>query len=79
MSYELRIDGIVSALAERKKIQSIEEVRLALAVVANQAVYLWRELKVSLCNVFIIKYGYLVQKHTDFGLLILQLFLQNYI
>ena len=60
---ELRIDGIVRTSAERKVIDRVEQIGLALAVVTDETVHFRRELQRGLTDVLIIKDGNTFQNH----------------
>ena len=57
MPDHLRIQRGIAAPAERKVINSIEQVCLSLAIRADETVNLWRESQISLHYILIIDYG----------------------
>jgi len=59
------IDAAAVAAAETQEMDGIQHIRLALAVVADEAIQVRREMQLSLRNVLIIKYGKVRQSHFD--------------
>ena len=60
---DLRVDGIVSTLAERQEIHGIEEIRLSHAILPQQAVHLRREFYVGREDVLVIDDGNILEYH----------------
>ena len=63
VGYDLRVDGIVRTLAERQKIDGIEEIRLPHAIMPQQAVHLRREVDVGRENILVIDDGDILEYH----------------
>ena len=59
------IDAAAVAAAETQEMDGIQHIRLALAVVTDEAIQVRREMQLSLRNVLIIKYGKVRQSHFD--------------
>ena len=57
MQHILRIDRVSRTLAERKVVNSIQQVGFSHAVLPKKTVQLGRKRQVSLCNILIIQYG----------------------
>ena len=61
----LRINGIARTLAEGQVVDGIQQIGLAHAVLAEEAVQLGRERQLHLLQVLIIKDGYMLQYHSE--------------
>ena len=60
---DLGINGRIGAVAERQVIDGIQQIRLALAVMADKTVNLRRQLQRCLPDVLIVEDGYFLQYH----------------
>ena len=63
MSHVHGVDGIRRALGEGEEIDGVEDVGLALAVAADEAVDFGRERHFRFCDVLIVEYAQSFQNH----------------
>ena len=73
-----RVDGVRHALRQREEVDGIEHIRLALAVMSDEAVHLGRELQFRRRDVAIVQYGQPFQNHGAKVQKIIGRFAQNY-
>ena len=64
VSDDLRVDGIVSTSAERQIIDGVQEIRLSLTVLSDEAVHLGRQAEVGRLDVLVIDDGNVLENQS---------------
>jgi len=63
MHHVLGIDGIGGTLAERKIIDSIQQIGLPHPILSDETIHLVRKVKFHLFQILIVQYGNMLQYH----------------